>query len=97
MTATLSLLALVLSGCNLCLLGALAFVWLKNYRTFRNRQVLALLCFSLLLAGENVAAIAFHFSMSMFYADATEAIVVAVVLRGLQFLALCFLTWATLQ
>lgn len=97
MTATLSLLALVLSGCNLCLLGALAFVWLKNYRTFRNRQVLALLCFSLLLAGENVAALAFHFSVSMFYADATEAIAVAVVLRGLQFLALCFLTWATLQ
>lgn len=97
MPGTLSLLAVVLSACNAALLALLALVWLRNYRTFRNRQVLALLCFALLLAGENVAAIGFHFSMSMLYADSAWAIAVATALRGLQFVALCFLAWATLR
>lgn len=97
MTAGPSLVAVVFAGANLLLLVALATVWIRNYRTFRNRQVLALVCFALLLAGENAAALAFHFSMSMLYADATAAVLVAAGLRALQFVALCFLAWATLQ
>ncbi|MFP8953259.1 hypothetical protein ACLI4Z_09850 [Natrialbaceae archaeon A-arb3/5] len=96
-THSLLLLAVVFSGLNLLLLGSLLAVWIHNYRTFRNRQVLALCCFSVLLAGENVAAVAFHLSMGMLYADATNAIVVATGLRGLQFAALCFLVWATMR
>lgn len=99
MTSPSSLLALVVafSVLNLALLSALSAVWLRNYRTFRNRQVLALCCFAVLLAGENVAAVAFHLSMGMLYADATGAVLAATGLRGLQFVALCFLTWATLR
>ena len=99
MTATRSLLAAAaaLSGLNLVLLGALAAVWLRNYWTFRSKPVLALCCFAALLAGENLAALAFHLSMGMLYADATGPLVVATGLRGLQFVALCFLTWATLR
>ncbi|ELY78629.1 hypothetical protein [Natrinema pallidum] len=95
--ASLLALAVVFSVLNLVLLGALSAVWLYNYRTFRNRQVLALCCFAVLLAGENVAAVAFHLSMGMLYADATGAILVATGLRGLQLVALCFLAWATLR
>ncbi|MEY7849377.1 hypothetical protein AB7C87_09275 [Natrarchaeobius sp. A-rgal3] len=94
---SLLLIAVVLSGLNLLLLGALAAVWVRNYRTFRNRQVLALCCFAVLLAGENLAAIAFHLGMGMLYADTVGSAVVAAGLRGLQFVALCFLTWATLR
>ena len=99
MTSSSSLLAIAVafSGSNLVLLGALSAVWLRNYRTFRNRQVLAMCCFAALLAGENVAAVAFHLSMGMLYADAQGAILVATGLRGLQFVALCFLAWATLR
>lgn len=99
MTPTSSLLAVAVgfSVLNLVLLTALSAVWLRNYRTFRNRGVLALCCFAVLLAGENVAAVAFHLGMGMLYADATGAVIVATGLRGLQFVALCFLTWATLR
>ncbi|WP_169924406.1 hypothetical protein [Natrinema ejinorense] len=44
-----------------------------------------------------VATVAFHLSMGMLYTDAPGAILVATGLRGLQFVALCFLTWATLR
>ena len=82
---------------NLLLLAVLASVWLRNYRTFRNRQVLALCVFAVLLAGENAAALAFHLGMGMLYADGTTAMLVAAALRTLQFVALCFLAWATLR
>lgn len=96
-TQSLLLAAAVLSGLNLVLLAALSAVWLRNYWTFRSRQVLALCCFAALLGGENAAAIAFHLGMGMLYADAIGPLVVAAGLRGLQFVALCFLTWATLR
>ncbi|RKD94022.1 hypothetical protein [Halopiger aswanensis] len=94
---SLLLLAAVFSGLNLVLLGALSAVWLRNYWTFRTKQVLALCSFAALLAGENLAALAFHLGMGMLYADATGPLLVATGLRGLQFVALCFLAWATLQ
>ncbi|WP_049929189.1 hypothetical protein [Halopiger goleimassiliensis] len=96
-TQSLVAVAVVLSALNLALLGVLATVWLRNFRTFRNGQVLALLLFALLLAGENLAALGFHLGMGMLYADAATALLAAAALRGLQFVALCFLAWATLQ
>lgn len=92
-----TLLAVAASAGNLLLLAALASVWLRNYRTFRNRQVLALCVFAVLLAGENAAALAFHVGMGMLYADGGTAVLVAAALRALQFVALCFLAWATLR
>lgn len=90
-------LAVAASAGNLLLLAVLTSVWVRNYRTFRNRQVLALCCFALLLAGENAAALAFHLSMGMLYADSGTAVLVAAILRAIQFVALCFLVWATVQ
>ncbi|GAB3041505.1 hypothetical protein [Natronobiforma cellulositropha] len=89
--------ALVLSAANLLLLCVLVAVWLGNYRTFRRRELLALCCFAVVLAGENAAALVFHLGMSMFYAETAGALAVATTLRALQFVALCFLAWATLQ
>ena len=87
----------LLSGLNLLLLGVLASVWIANYRTFRTRELLALACFAVVLAAENLAAVAFYFSMSMLYSGNGTAMGVAATLRGLQFVALCFLTWATVR
>lgn len=92
-----SLLTPVVAGGNLLLLGAIGVVWGRNYLTFRNQQVLALLCFTLLLAAENAAALVFHISMGMLYADLPAAMGVAAALRSLQFVALCFLAWATVR
>ncbi|WP_247003084.1 hypothetical protein [Halosolutus gelatinilyticus] len=92
-----TLLAVAAAGGNLLLLGVLSAVWIRNYWTFRNRQVFALCCFAALLAGENVAAIAFHLRMGMLYAESGGAVLVAAALRVLQFVALCFLVWATVR
>lgn len=89
--------AVAASAGNLLLLAVLAAVWIRNYLTFRNRQILALCLFATLLAGENLAAIGFHLGMGMLYADMGSTILVAAVLRLLQFLALCFLVWATVR
>lgn len=88
---------IVLSGVNVVLLLALSVVWLRNYRTFRTPLLLGLVAFAVVLLIENAAAIYYFFSMKMlFAADPTVQTVVAV-LRGLQFVALAFLTYVTLK
>lgn len=82
---------------SLVLLVVLTAIWVRNYREFRTPLILGLVVFALVLLLENATAIYFFFSMRMLYAaDPTVQTSVAV-LRGLQFVALCFLTWATLQ
>ena len=87
--------ATALSAGNLALLALLAYVWIQNYRRFKTPLVLGLLAFSLVLALENAVAISFFFSSGMLYAADPTVERVVVALRGLQFLALCFLAYVT--
>lgn len=87
--------ATVLSAGNLVLLAFLAYVWIQNYRRFQTPLVLGLLAFSLVLVVENAVALWFFFSSGMLYVSDPFVERVVVVLRGLQFLALCFLAYVT--
>lgn len=89
--------ATALSGGSLILLGLLTYVWAQNYRQFRSPLVLGLLAFSVVLAIENAVAIYFFFTPGMFYAGNLPAQQSAVILRGLQFIALCFLSYVTIK
>ena len=94
---TMITIASVLSGLNALLLLALGTVWLRNYRTFRTNLILGLLAFAAVMLVENLVALSFYFSMGMLYAGSPRAQQTVVVLRGLQFLALLFLTYVTMQ
>ena len=88
---------IVLSGVNVLFLLALTAVWLRNYRAFRTPLLLGLVAFGLVLLVENAVAIYYFFSMHMlFTSDPTVQTVVAA-LRGLQFVALAFLTYVTMK
>lgn len=89
--------ATTLAGLNALLLCALAVVWLRNYRTFRSTLVLGLLAFAGVMLVENVLAIYYFFSMQMLYAGDPGAQQAVVVLRALEFVALLFLTYVTMQ
>lgn len=89
--------ASALTGLNALLLLALSAVWVRNYRTFRTPMTLGLLVFALVLLVENAVAIYFFFSMSMFYSGDPAVQQAVLVLRALQFVALVFLTYVTLQ
>jgi hypothetical protein len=86
-----------LAGVNVLLLAALSFVWLRNYRQFRSPLVLGLLAFSTVMLAENLGAIYFFFSMGMLYASDVMAQQFVVALRGLETVALAFLTYVTWQ
>lgn len=88
--------AVSLAAINLVLLSALAVVWLRNYRTFRTPLLLGLSLFAGVLALENVVAIGAYLSTEMVYAGGKQAMYALVLLRGLQFVALAFLTLVTL-
>jgi len=85
----------VLSVVNLALLLVLLTVWIGNYRRFNSSMVLGLIAFAVVLALENVVAIYFAFSMAELYGTAPTVQATVSVLRGLQFVALVFLTWTT--
>lgn len=89
--------ATTLAGLNALLLTALGVVWLRNYRTFRSNLILGLLAFAVVLLLENLLAIYYFFSMQMLYAGDPVAQQAVVVLRALQFVALLFLTYVTMQ
>jgi hypothetical protein len=88
--------AVGLAAVNLALLSVLIVVWLGNYRTFRSPMLLGLLLFASVLAVENIVAIGAYLSTEMIYAGGKTAMYTLVALRGLQFLALAFLTVVTL-
>ena len=96
MTLWLSL-AWLSAGFNVVLLVLLGSVWLRNYRTFRSNLTLALLAFGVVLLLENLMAIYFFFSMGSLYSNSPLVGEAVLVLRGLQFLALVFLTYVTMQ
>ena len=89
--------ATTLAGLNALLLVALGAVWLRNYRTFRSNLILGLLAFATVMLAENLLAIYYFFSMQMLYAGDPGAQQAVVVLRALQFVALLFLTYVTMQ
>jgi hypothetical protein len=86
-----------IAALNVCLLAALGFVWVRNYRRFKTPLVLGLLAFAAVMLVENAAAIYFFFSMGMLYAGDAVAQQFVAGLRGLQFLALAVLTYVTWQ
>jgi hypothetical protein len=89
--------ATTLAGLNVLLLVALGTVWLRNYRTFRSNLILGLLAFAAVMLVENLLAIYYFFSMQMLYAGDPLAQQSVVVLRALEFVALLFLTYVTMQ
>jgi hypothetical protein len=87
-----------LAALNGGLLLALVGVWIRNYRTFRSTMILGLVGFAVVLLAENVAAVYFFFVMgSHLYAMSPLVAAVVTGLRALQFVALGFLTYATLR
>lgn len=94
---TMMTLVAAFSGANVLLLLGLGAVWVRNYRTFRSGLVLGLLAFASVMLVENLAAVYFFFSMDMLYASGGAVQRVVAVLRGLQFLALVFLTYVTMR
>ncbi|MDZ7731468.1 MAG: hypothetical protein U5K37_11970 [Natrialbaceae archaeon] len=92
------LVGVALAGINSVLLIVLASIWLRNYREFRSNLILGLVAFSGVLLLENVVAIYFVLhSMHMLYASDPLVGQVVVLMRGLQFLAVAFLTYVTIK
>jgi hypothetical protein len=89
--------ASALAGLNVLLLFALCIVWLRNYRTFGSNLTLGLLAFAAVMLVENLLALYYFFSMGMLYAGSPGAQQAVLVLRGLEFVALLFLTYVTMQ
>ena len=95
--STTILAATGLAAANALLLLVLTGVWARNYRKFRTSLILGLLVFALVMLVENAMAIAFFLSMNMLYSGDPGVQTAVAVLRGLQFVALLFLTWVTVK
>nr|WP_255152584.1 hypothetical protein [Halorarius halobius] len=95
--APTQLAATVLSALNGLLLVALAVVWYRNYRTFGSRLTLGLVAFALALLVENALAVYFFFSAGALYAMGSTVQTAVVGMRALQFLALLFLTYVSME
>lgn len=92
------LIATVLSGLNAVLLAVLLGVWYRNYRTFGSQLTLGLVGFALTLLAENIVAVGFFFqSGASLYGMGPRVGTTVAVMRGLQFLALAFLTYVSLE
>jgi hypothetical protein len=89
--------ASALAGVNILLLAALSGVWLRNYRTFRTPLILGLVAFSVAMLAENALALYFFFTMQSLYSGDPHVQQAVLVLRGMQLVALGFLTYVTLR
>ncbi|WP_136601104.1 hypothetical protein [Salinigranum halophilum] len=89
--------ASLLAAVNIIFLTALSAVWLRNYRTFRTPLVLGLVAFGGVMLVENALAVYFFFTMQSFYSGDAHVQQAVLVLRGLQLIALGFLTYVTLR
>lgn len=90
--------ASALSVVNVVLLGTLTVVWARNYRTFRTPLIAGLVAFSGVLLLENLIALFFYQSgMQMLYAGDAFAQQMVMIMRGLETLAVGFLTYVTMQ
>lgn len=86
---------MALAGLNILLLGAVGFVWLSNYRTFRTPLLLGLVGFAVVMLAENIMTIYSFFRWGNLYADSMFAKQFFTGLLGVQFLALTLLNYAT--
>lgn len=91
--------AIAVAGINSLLLVVLCSVWIRNYLTFKTGLTLGLLAFGVVLLIENLAAVYFFVTMGMggLYSDTPVVGEVVLILRGLEFLALAFLTYVTVK
>jgi len=95
--STLLVVASAFSALNAVLLATLTTVWVRNYRTFKTQLTLGLVAFALVMFLENATALYFFFSTNMLYSRSAVVHQSIAALRGLQFVALVFLTWVTLK
>jgi hypothetical protein len=95
--STTILAASAMAAVNVLLLGTLTVVWARNYRTFGTSMIAGLVVFAAVMLLENAAAIYFFFSMKMLYSGDPGVQQVVAVLRGLQMVALAFLTYVTMK
>lgn len=95
--STLLVVASAFSAINALLLATLTTVWVRNYRTFQTPLTLGLVAFAVVMLAENATALYFFFSSNMLYTMDPGIHQIVAVLRGLQFVALVFLTWVTLK
>ncbi|SFB84832.1 hypothetical protein SAMN05444422_102372 [Halobiforma haloterrestris] len=87
--------ATLLSGANVLLLGVLTIIWIRNYRTFGSEMTAGLAVFGVAMLLENIVAIYFFFSSGMLYADSPGVQQSVATLRAFQTVALAFLTYVT--
>jgi hypothetical protein len=87
-------------GLNILLLGALIYVWGRNYYSIRSKHTLGLLLFAALLLGENLIALYFYSLDPLLTAwfstqvpdPAWQAMMA---LHGFEVVALAVLAWIT--
>jgi hypothetical protein len=91
------MIASALAGVNVVLLGVLTTVWVRNYRTFRSELIAGLVAFGAVMLVENAVAIYFFFSMETLYSGDPTVQQVVALLRGLQAVALTFLTYVSMR
>jgi hypothetical protein len=89
--------ASVLAAINVVLLLPLVVVWIRNYSTFGTNLVFGLLAFAVAMLVENAVALGFFLTMQSFYAGDAHVQQAVLVLRGIQFVAIALLAYATLR
>ncbi len=94
---TTVVLATALSVLNGLALAGLLTVWLRNYRAFRTSMTFGLVAFAAVLLVENAVAVYVFFSMNALFAMSPAAETAVLAMRGLQLLALAFLSYVTMQ
>ncbi|MFB6118201.1 hypothetical protein [Halosegnis sp.] len=92
------LIATALSALNAVLLVVLLAVWYRNYRAVGSRLTLGLVAFALAMLVENAVAVGFFFrSGASLYAMGEGVASVVAGMRGLQFIALAFLVYVSME
>lgn len=83
---------------NVFLLLILLYVWGMNYKKFKTFLVLGLIIFASVMVIQNIVSIYFFaFSMEMYFSANVTIQKAVMVLRGLELIALLFLTWVSLK
>jgi hypothetical protein len=89
--------AAALSALSLIVLGVLAVVWIREYRTVGTSLVLGLTVFILVLLVENAVALGFYVTMNTLYVDDPVVRQIIAVTRGLQLVALLLFAYVSLD
>ena len=95
-------LARVAAGVNVLLLMVLASIWGRNYLRLRSKHALGLLCFALMLLGENGFALYYYLvdpTLSAWFDTQVPAVAWRAMLSFhlLETVGIVILTWVTLD